>query len=252
MKLHSVGIKHFTCPVSVREQKGGVQQTVAEINLQASLPHRFKQSCLETFTYILAKYQQDMHTKIFPELLTEVQSNLQAKQAEMEMQFPYFIAKKAPVTGTESLMEYNCSFIGSIDDQEHQLFLKVSVPLTTLCPCSKEISTQGAHNQRAEVILMIKPLGFIWLEELISMVESCGSCELYALLKRPDEKFVTEEAYANPMFVEDVVRKVAQKAKNHKTIGWFSVSVESFESIHKHSAYAYVDSTDLDRKFTKE
>ncbi|MCI5212791.1 MAG: GTP cyclohydrolase I FolE2 [Candidatus Electrothrix sp. ATG2] len=223
------------------------------MNLQASLPHYFKKSCLEIFTCILAKYQQDMHTKIFPKLLTEVQSSLQAKQTEMEMQFPYFIAKQAPVTGTASLMEYDCSFIGSIDDgQKHQLLLKVNVPLTTLCPCSKEISQQGAHNQRAEVILTVKPLEFIWLEELITLVESCGSCELYALLKRPDEKFVTEEAYANPMFVEDVVRKVAQKAKNHKSIGWFSVSVESFESIHKHSAYAYVDSTDLDQEFTRE
>lgn len=252
MKLHSVGIKHFTCPVSIREQKGNVQQTVAEITLQAALPHRFKQSCLETFTCILAQYQQDMHTKIFPKLLAEVQSNLQAQQAEMEMRFPYFIAKQAPVTGTESLMEYDCSFIGNIDGQKHQLLLKVHVPLTTLCPCSKEISRHGAHNQRAEVILTVQPLGFIWLEELIKMVENCGSCELYALLKRPDEKFVTEEAYTNPMFVEDVVRKVAQKANDHETIGWFSVSVESFESIHKHSAYAYVDSRDLDEDFNKK
>ncbi|MCI5225583.1 MAG: GTP cyclohydrolase I FolE2 [Candidatus Electrothrix sp. AX2] len=247
MKLQSVGIKNFTCPVSIREHEGGMQQTVAAINLQAALPHRFKRSCLETFTCILAKYQQDMHTKIFPGLLAEVQSSLQAKQAEMEMQFRYFIAKNAPVTGTKSLMEYNCSFIGNINDQEHTLLIKVKVPLTTLCPCSKEISQQGAHNQRAEVILTLQPLGFIWLEELIRMVESCGSCELYALLKRPDEKFVTEAAYANPMFVEDVVRKVAQKAKDHTTIGWFSVSVESFESIHKHSAYAYVDSLDLEQ-----
>jgi len=246
MKLHSVGIKHFTCPVSIREQKGSVQQTIAEISLQASLPHHFEQSCLETFTCILSRYQKDMDTKIFPQLLTEVQSSLQAEEAGMEMQFPYFISKKAPVSGTKSLMEYDCAFIGSIDRHRHQLLLKVSVPLTTLCPCSKEISKHGAHNQRAEVILTVQPLEFIWLEELISMVESCGSCELYALLKRPDEKFVTEEAYANPMFVEDVVRKVAQKAKKQTTIGWFSVSVESFESIHKHSAYAYVDSIDLD------
>jgi GTP cyclohydrolase I len=248
MKLQSVGIKNFTCPVSIREQQGGVQQTVAAINLQAALPHHFKQSCLETFTCILAKYQRDMHTKIFPELLTEVQSNLQAEQAEMEMKFPYFISKQAPVTRTKSLMEYNCSFIGNIDKKEHNLLLRVNVPLTTLCPCSKEISQYGAHNQRAEVVLTVRPLGFIWLEELITLVESCGSCELYALLKRPDEKFVTEEAYTNPMFVEDVVRKVAQKARDHKIIGWFSVSVESFESIHKHSAYAYVDSMDLDQE----
>ncbi|MCI5223094.1 MAG: GTP cyclohydrolase I FolE2, partial [Candidatus Electrothrix sp. AR4] len=147
-------------------------------------------------------------------------------------------------------MEYGCSFTGTIDTTD-ALLLKVVVPVTTLCPCSKEISKEGAHNQRAEVTLTVQPLNFIWLEELINMIEGCGSCELYALLKRPDEKFVTEEAYANPMFVEDVVRMVAQKACAHPNIGWFSVSVESFESIHKHSAYAYVDSDDIDEKFIK-
>ncbi len=251
MKLHSVGIKKFTCPVSVREQKGSVQQTVAEINLQATMPHRFKESGINVFTEILSKYQQDMHAKIFPELLAEVRTNLQAERAELEMLFPYFIAKQAPVTETASLMEYGCSFTGSIDTSD-ELLLKVVVPITTLCPCSREISKEGAHNQRAEVTLTVEPLKFIWLEELINMVEGCGSCELYALLKRPDEKFVTEAAYANPMFVEDVVRMVAQKACVHPKIGWFSVGVESFESIHKHSAYAYVDSKDIDEEFIKD
>ena len=246
MKLHSVGIKNFTCPVSIREQNGSRQQTVAEISLQASMPRRFRESCVGTFTDVLVRYRQDMHATIFPELLAEVQAELQAERAQMKMVFPYFIAKQAPVTGTASLMEYGCSFTGSIDTAR-ELLLTVTVPVTTLCPCSKEISRAGAHNQRAEVTLTVEPLKFIWLEELISLVESCGSCELYALLKRPDEKFVTEEAYANPMFVEDVVRMVAQKALAHQDIGWFSVGVESFESIHKHSAYAYVDSEDIDR-----
>jgi len=186
-----------------------------------------------------------MHATIFPKLLAEVQTELQAKKALMEMSFPYFIAKKAPVTGTDSLMEYGCSFTGSIDTVR-ELLLTVVVPLTTLCPCSKEISRAGAHNQRAEVTLSVQPLKFLWLEDLISMVESCGSCEVYALLKRPDEKFVTEAAYARPMFVEDVVRMVTQKAFAHPDIGWFSVGVESFESIHKHSAYAFVDSEDIE------
>ncbi len=257
MKLNSVGIKHFTFPVSIREQNGSMQRTVAEINLQAAMPHRFKESCLGIFTGILAKYQDDMDTEIFPKLLAEVRNDLQAEQAEMEMLFPYFIAKQAPVTGTASLMEYECSFTGITGntgdtDSDDELLLKVVVPLTTLCPCSKEISKEGAHNQRAEVTLTVRPLSFIWLEELIHMVEGCGSCELYALLKRPDEKFVTEEAYANPMFVEDVVRMVAQKAFVHPDIGWFSVSVESFESIHKHSAYAYVDSHDIDEEFIRD
>jgi GTP cyclohydrolase I len=245
MKLHSVGIKNFTCPVSIRERTGSRQQTVAEISLQAAMPRRFRESCVGVFTEVLARYRQDMHATIFPKLLAEVQAKLQAERAHMEMVFPYFIAKQAPVTKTDSLMEYGCSFTGSIDAAP-ELLLTVTVPVTTLCPCSKEISRAGAHNQRAEVTLTVQPLRFIWLEDLISMVEECGSCELYALLKRPDEKFVTEEAYANPMFVEDVVRVVAQQAIAHPDIGWFSVGVESFESIHKHSAYAYVDSKDIE------
>ena len=244
MKLHSVGIKDFTCPVSIRGRNGSCQQTIASINLQAVMPRRFRESCIDIFTDVLARYRHDIHATVFPSLLAEVQSELQAEKAQMTMAFPYFVEKKAPVTDTTSLMEYDCSFTGSIA-KDRKLLLKVIVPLTTLCPCSKEISDAGAHNQRAEVSLTVQPLAFIWLEELISLVESCGSCELFALLKRPDEKFVTEKAYANPMFVEDVVRVVAQKALAHQDISWFSVGVESFESIHKHSAYAYVDSEDL-------
>ncbi|HEB68025.1 MAG TPA: GTP cyclohydrolase I FolE2 [Desulfobulbus sp.] len=245
MKLDSVGINNFTCPVSIREKNGSRQQTVATISLQADMPHQLRGSCVSVFTALLSRYRRDMHATIFPELLGKVRQRLQAQQATMEMRFPYFLAKKAPVTETSSLMEYQCSFKGTTEG-EQKLLLRVEVPVTTLCPCSKEISDAGAHNQRAEVTLTVQPLKFIWLEELISLVESCGSCELYALLKRPDEKHVTEEAYANPMFVEDVVRMVAQKALAHPDIDWFSIGVESFESIHKHSAYAYVDSRDLE------
>jgi len=247
MKLHSVGIKNFTCPVSIREKSGARQQTVATITLQAAMPRQLRGSCIDTFTSILARYRQDIHASKFPELLAEVQKKLAARRAQMEMVFPYFISKKAPITETASQMEYECSFAGSVDTAR-ELLLRVVVPVTTLCPCSKEISAAGAHNQRAEVTLTVQPRQFIWLEELITLVESCSSCEVYALLKRPDEKFVTEKAYATPMFVEDVVRMVAQKALAHPDIDWFSVGVESFESIHKHSAYAYVDSDDLEKE----
>lgn len=244
MNLQSVGIKGFTCPVSIREKGGSHQQTVATITLEAVMPHHVRENCISVFIQALNKYKEDMSATIFPELLANVREQLQAERAQLEMIFPYFIAKKAPVTKTSSLMEYNCGFIGSIN-REEDLLLSVTVPVTTLCPCSKEISEVGAHNQRAEVHLTVRPLAFIWLEDLIALVESCGSCDLFALLKRPDEKFVTEEAYANPMFVEDVVRNVSQKALEHEDIDWFSVEVESFESIHKHSAYAFVDSSDL-------
>ena len=244
MKLKSVGIKNFTCPLRIREKSGTRQHTVATISMNAAMPHHVRESCVSVFTDALQSYKEDMSATHFPDLLASVQQQLQAEKAEMTMTFPYFIAKEAPVTKTTSLMEYKCSFTGSID-KEADLLLSVSVPVTTLCPCSKEISTDGAHNQRAEVELTVRPLRFLWLEDLITLVEECGSCQLYALLKRPDEKFVTEEAYANPMFVEDVVRMVSQKALSHPDIEWFSVGVESFESIHKHSAYAFVDSEDL-------
>jgi len=212
--------------------------------MNAVMPHHVRESCVSVFTDALHAYKEDMSATIFPDLLAEVRTKLQAEKAEMTMSFPYFIEKEAPVTRTTSLMEYKCSFTGSINEKKN-LLLSVSVPVTTLCPCSKEISSNGAHNQRAEVELTVKTLKFIWLEDLITLVEGCGSCQLYALLKRPDEKFVTEEAYANPMFVEDVARMVSQQALAHPDIDWFSVGVESFESIHKHSAYAYVDSKDL-------
>ncbi|RUM36475.1 MAG: GTP cyclohydrolase I FolE2 [Desulfobulbus sp.] len=247
MKLDAVGINDFTCPVSIREKTGARRQTIATISLQARMPRGLRGSCVSVFTDILSRYRRDMHAKVFPELLTEVRRQLQAEQAGMEMRFPYFLTRKAPVTGTASLMEYQCSFQGSTAGS-HKLLLGVEVPVTTLCPCSKEISEAGAHNQRAEVCLQIEPKNnkFIWLEDLIELVESCGSCRLFSLLKRPDEKYVTETAYNNPMFVEDVVRMAAQKALAHPDIGWFSIGVESFESIHKHSAYAYVDSRDLE------
>ena len=186
----------------------------------------------------------EMSVTNFPDLLNEVKRDLRAESARLKMSFPYFIEKKAPVTGTRSLMEYDCAFTGEVGTSD-DFILTVTVPVTTLCPCSKEISEAGAHNQRAEVTLNVKFKKFIWVEDLIRMIEKSASCELWALLKRPDEKFVTEKAYQNPMFVEDVVRKVAVSALDEPRITWFSASVESFESIHKHSAYAYVDSNEI-------
>lgn len=244
MKLTTVGVKDIKFPVRIREKPGTLQETVASISLHADIPKLYRETCVSTFIAVLNKHQDDMSVNILGKLLSEVQDELQAEAAHLEMSFPYFIAKKAPITETTSLMEYNCSFTGSIGKDE-EFMLSVQVPVTTLCPCSKEISADGAHNQRAEVTLNVRFTGFIWLEDLIDMVESAASSQVYALLKRPDEKHVTEQAYDNPMFVEDVVRKVSELAKMHSSIYWFSVSVESFESIHKHSAYAYVDSNEI-------
>jgi GTP cyclohydrolase I len=244
MKLKTVGVKDIKFPVSIREKSGTLQDTVANISLHADIPKRYRETCVSAFIAALNKHQEDMSVNILARLLTEVQEELQAEAAHLEMTFPYFIEKKAPVTFTASLMEYYCRFTGSVGKNE-DFMLSIWVPVTTLCPCSKEISSGGAHNQRAEVNLNVKFSRFIWLEDLIAMVESAASSQVYALLKRPDEKHVTEKAYENPMFVEDVVRKVAEMAKKHEDIYWFSVSVESFESIHKHSAYAYVDSSEI-------
>jgi len=244
MKLKSVGLKDIKFPVSVRERSGELQETVASISLHADVPKRYRDTCVSTFITALNNHQDDMSVNILPTLLSDVQDELQAEAVHLEMTFPYFIKKKAPVTRTESLMEYTCRFTGSVGKDEN-FILSVWVPVTTLCPCSKEISSAGAHNQRAEVNFNVKFKGFILLEDLIDLVESAASSQVFALLKRPDEKHVTEQAFNNPMFVEDVVRKVAELATAHENISLFSVGAESFESIHKHSAYAYVDSTEI-------
>lgn len=244
MNIQSVGIKDIQIPVQIREKNGGLQNSVATVSLQARMPGEYRESCVFTFTSLLNRYIQDLSVTNFSDLLAEVKDGLRAVSARVEMSFPYFIEKEAPVSKTRSLMEYECCFTGEIGTGSN-FTLSVIVPVTTLCPCSKEISEAGAHNQRAEVTLNVKYRKFIWAEDLIHLVENSASCELWALLKRPDEKFVTERAYQNPMFVEDVVRKVALSALDDTNITWFSASVESFESIHKHSAYAYVDSDEI-------
>lgn len=245
MKLKSVGIEEIRYPVKIRQKIGGRQNTVATIALRVNMPSSQRETCVSVFTSILNKYQEDLSVTIFPDLLREVKEELQAASARMEMTFPYFIEKRAPVTDTRSLMEYRCRFTGEIGSDGDLTTLSVWVPVTTLCPCSKEISAFGAHNQRAEVNLNIRYHRFIWVEDLITLVEQTASSEVFALLKRPDEKYVTERAYENPMFVEDVVRRVAERALAHPDIAWFSAGVESFESIHKHSAYAYLDSNGI-------
>jgi len=244
MHIQTVGLSGLKTPVRVKEKTGTLQNTIATISMRARILESNRDNCVDTFTSILDEYLGELSVTSFSSILSRLEDALQAKSVRIEMSFPYFIDKKAPVSNTHSLMEYTCGFSGGIGDDEG-FILSVSVPVTTLCPCSKEISAGGAHNQRAEVTLNVKFNNFIWVEDLISMVERSASCELYALLKRPDEKFVTEKAFNNPMFVEDVVRKVAVFALADPNITWFSAGVESFESIHKHSAYAYVDSDEI-------
>ncbi len=244
MNIQTVGLKGLKTPIRVKEKSGGLQNTIATISMQARLVEGNRDNCVAIFTSILNEYLDELSVTSFSSILPRLQRDLQAKSVRLEMSFPYFIDKKAPVSDTHSLMEYTCTFSGGIGDDEG-FILTVSAPVTTLCPCSKEISAGGAHNQRGEVTLNVKFNNFIWVEDLIEMIEQSASCEVYALLKRPDEKYVTEKAFNNPMFVEDVVRKVAVLALEDSNITWFSAGVESFESIHKHSAYAYVDSDEV-------
>lgn len=244
MHIQAVGIKNIQSPIKVLQKQGGTQDTIATIAMQASLPSSYRGSCVETFTRVLNRSLGELSIPSFSRILEDVQLSLNSRSARLKMTFPYFLEKMAPVSGTRSMMEYCCTFSGGIGEDQ-DFIVSVTVPVTTLCPCSKEISREGAHNQRAEVRLNVAMKRFLWVEDLIEMVERCASCEVYALLKRPDEKFVTERAFENPMFVEDVVRKVAEQALAHPDIGWFSAGVESFESIHKHSAYAYVDSDEI-------
>ncbi len=241
--IDKVGVKNISYPIVVLDKFNGTQHTVARINMYVNLPHRHKGTHMSRFIEILSECRRDISIKNIESILEETRRRLHAHSAHIEMTFPYFIDKAAPVTKARGLMEYICSFKGSLDEQGRiDLVVGITVPITTLCPCSKEISSVGAHNQRGEVRVQVRFKKFFWIEDLIRLVEESASCEVYALLKRQDEKYVTEKAYANPMFVEDVVREIAHKLSKDSNFTWYSVESENFESIHNHSAYAYIES----------
>jgi GTP cyclohydrolase I len=238
--IDQVGVKGIRYPITVLDKNMGHQQTVALINMYVDLPRYYKGTHMSRFVEILNEHSRRISLQNFSEILEEMKERLNAKSAHMEVTFPYFIKKMAPVSGSEGLMEYQCTFKGSLNDKS-DLVTIIHVPISTLCPCSKEISEYGAHNQRGEVKLQVRFKKFIWIEDLIHMVEECASSDVYSVLKREDEKYVTERAYDNPMFVEDVVREIATKLNNDPNITWFAVESENFESIHNHNAYAYIE-----------
>ena len=242
IEINKVGVKQIRYPITVLDKAKGVQHTVAHVNMYVDLPHHFKGTHMSRFVEILNKYKGDISLQNFSKILGEMKQKLRAKTAHLEIEFPYFIEKEAPVTRAKSLMEYTCRFCGSSTQKEdHDFYVGVVVPITTVCPCSKEISSFGAHNQRSIVTVHLRFKKFIWIEDIIQTIEECASCDLYAILKRVDEKYVTEKAYENPMFVEDVVREIAKRLKKDPNITWFTVESENFESIHNHSAYAFVE-----------
>lgn len=240
LPIDQVGIKDIRHPVRVKDRSQGEQHTIANFNMYVELPHNFKGTHMSRFVEILNIHDIEISVESFKQMLHEVTERLNASTGHIEMNFPYFINKAAPVSGVKSLMDYQVSFIGEVRDGKDITSIKIVVPVTSLCPCSKEISSRGAHNQRSHVTVTVQTNAFIWIEELIEIVEKEASCELYGLLKRPDEKFVTERAYDNPKFVEDMVRDVAAKLNADERIDAFTVESENFESIHNHSAYAMI------------
>ena len=239
--IDKVGIKNIRHPVRIKDRSGHEQHTVATFNMYVYLPHNFKGTHMSRFVAILNGHEHEIGVSTFKEMLVEMADRLESEAGHIEMRFPFFIDKKAPVTGVASLLDYDVTLIGEIRDGKPRMSIKAVVPVTSLCPCSKEISAYGAHNQRSHVTVEARTRGFLWIEELIEMVEAEASCELYGLLKRPDEKYVTERAYDNPKFVEDTVRDVARRLNDDERISAYVVEAENFESIHNHSAYALIE-----------
>ncbi len=240
LAIDRVGIKSIRHPAKIKERDGGVQHTIAHFNMYVGLPHHFKGTHMSRFVEILNAHEREISPDTFRLMLREMVKKLEAETGHIEMSFPYFVSKKAPVSGVASLMDYQVTFVGEIVDGKEVFTLKVLVPVTSLCPCSKKISERGAHNQRSHVTIAARINTFVWIEELIDLAENEASCQLYGLLKRPDEKFVTEEAYDNPKFVEDLVRDVAARLNADKRVTGYVVESENFESIHNHSAYAMI------------
>jgi GTP cyclohydrolase I len=245
--IDQVGIKDIKHPIVVRDRSGGEQHTVANFSMYVSLPHKFKGTHMSRFVEILNNHEYEITVNSFKTMIEEMTDNLDAEAGHIKMTFPYFINKAAPVSGVKSLMDYEVSFIGEIKDRTSAVLVKVVVPVTSLCPCSKNIADYGAHNQRSHITVCVRMRDFIWIEELIDIVEKVASCELYGLLKRPDEKYVTERAYDNPKFVEDLVRDIAMKFNPDDRIAAYTIESENFESIHNHSAYAML-ACDKDEK----
>ena len=240
--IDKVGIKNLRYPITVLDRRNGIQHTVASINMYVDLPHKYKGTHMSRFVEMLHLFRPEFSLKTFSQILEQMKAHLNAASAHVEIMFPYFIERTAPVSRSPGLMDYTCRIIGSSDpDDNLDLVSEVIVPITSVCPCSKEISDSGAHNQRGEVRLSTRFKKFIWMEDMIEIVETAASCQVYSVLKRVDEKFVTEKGYQNPKFVEDVVRDIAKRLNEDDNITWFSVSAENFESIHNHSAYAQIN-----------
>jgi len=245
ISIDRVGVKDIRYPIIVSDKEHRTQSTVARLALMVDLPEQYKGTHMSRFIEALHEHRRflDVHSAIrLPDRLLR---KLQAQRAHVEIDFPFFRLKKAPVTGREGMMDYDVRFVIDAErDKPGTFTLTIRVPVTTLCPCSKAMSEHSAHNQRGVVTYSVRfSGGAVWIEDLIDMIEGCASCQLYSLLKRPDEKYVTDHAYEHPVFVEDLVRNVAVATERYNAFSWYRVEAENFESIHNHNAYAMVERT---------
>ncbi|MBN2723247.1 MAG: GTP cyclohydrolase I FolE2 [Deltaproteobacteria bacterium] len=254
--IDHVGITDIKWPVTVSDRARENQQTVAEFKMSVDLPKEFKGTHMSRFVTILSDFSHNITADILPEMIREIQRRLNAEKAHLDLKFPYFVEKSAPVSGSKSLLQYECAFHISADGENSDFILEATVPVTSLCPCSKAVSDYGAHNQRGLITIKVRPVidgpdnyRHIWLEELFEVAEKASSAPIYALLKREDERFVTMQAYDNPVFVEDMVRNAAVILRDDERIEWYEVSAINDESIHNHKAFAVTTWTrsDADR-----
>jgi GTP cyclohydrolase I len=241
LRVDKVGVRGLRFPIQIRDKEHTVQNTVATIGMFVDLPKEFKGTHMSRFLEVLNAHGSMVHVENITDILLAMQDKLKAASSHLEMEFPFFRVKQAPVSGMESVMDYTARFDATAQGREIDFVLTVECGVTTLCPCSKAISRFGAHNQRGLVTVQIRSSKAIWIEDLIAIVEGSASSELYSLLKRQDEKAVTERAYENPVFVEDLVRNVAVKLNAHPDVTWYKVEAENYESIHNHNAYACIE-----------
>ena len=241
LRINKVGVRGLKFPIQVRDKARAVQNTVATIGMFVDLPKEFKGTHMSRFIEVLNAHGNIIHVENIDDILHAMQEKFHATTSHLEIEFPYFMVKKAPVSGMESMMDYVARFDAAACGKESDFVLTVKAMVATLCPCSKAIATHGAHNQRGEVTVQIRSRKPVWIEDLIEIIESSASSELYALLKRQDEKAVTERAYENPVFVEDLVRNAALKLNAHPDVTWYKVEAENHESIHNHNAYACLE-----------
>jgi len=240
--IDKVGVKGLRYPITVMDKRNRRQTTVAEIDIHVSLPSHFRGTHMSRFIEIFDRYREEFSRKKLREMLNETKARLQAESAWITIAFPYFIMKSAPVTGLGSLMSYDCILTARLDlNDNFEQVIDVSVPVMNLCPCSKEISQYGAHNQRSHVTVRVASSKLVWIEDIVEVVESCASSPVYSLLKRQDEKYVTEHSYEQPRFVEDIVREIAMKLGAWPDLEYFSIDAENYESIHNHNAHAFLE-----------